>query len=50
MKQKWSYADAVNLAMDALHAREITSAQFEGYVNALWLDMIEENERAENPA
>ena len=44
---KWTYADAIALAMDALKAHEITLNQLEAYTNELWLEMLEENE---NPA
>ena len=47
---KWTYADAVHLAMDALKAREITLGQLERYTNELWLAMIEENSQDESPA
>lgn len=40
----WSYVDAINLALDALNAHEITLDQLDQYTNELWHDMAEQNE------
>lgn len=40
----WSYVDAINLALDALNAHEITLDQLDQYTNELWHDMEAQND------
>ena len=42
----WSYADAVNIALDMLNNREITIAELDSTVKELWEEMMHDNGEA----